>query len=416
MRILIEGAGFVNKGAEAMLKTVMSEFRRRIPHASFFVEYANVYPGTEELFESAGLKILKSCQTSRIQKLHIFLDLIRKNPAKIGYFWKQKTVYSYWESLLSNVDLIVDISGYRYSQTLGSYGALRTAPIIDIAKRTNKPYIFLPQAWGPFDDKTLLQKVCHESCSKSTLFYARDIESRDHLASLLDKNIEEVKQAPDIAFCFDNISSSFGVNYLESQGISVSEKPILCVAPNMRVYERSSGFGLNNLYLNLISKLCSDFVDKGFLIIFVPHEIKPNPRQTDDRWLCELLHLSLGNNKHSIAVTENLSAEEIKSIIALCNLLIGSRFHAIIAALHSRIPAVSIGWAHKYVELMRDVGLDKFVINYQELEEQTIKEIVQVAWEEKEANKKKLEEKVPLLEKLSSSTFDQVLEAIDYES
>jgi polysaccharide pyruvyl transferase WcaK-like protein len=412
MRILIEGAGMVNKGAEAMLKTVIAEFRRRIHNASFFVESANVSPGTEHLFNAAGIKILKYSPTKRIERLNIYASYIQKNPTKFNQFWKDRKSILYWENILSNIDLIVDISGFRYSQKVGCGGALRTSPIIDIAKRNNKPYIFFPQAFGPFDGDALLKKICYKSFSNSRLLYARDIESRDYLAKLLNKNINDIKLAPDIAFCFNSENSSFASNYLEDHGIYVNKQPIICVAPNVRVYERASGFGIKNTYLQLLSKICSQYIDQGVSIVFVPHEIKLNPRQTDDRWLCELLHLSLGKNKSSVAITEELSAEKIKAIIAYSDLLIGSRFHAIVAALHSRVPVVAMGWAHKYIQLMQEVELDKFVINYEELEEEEVYQVVNLAWEQRKANKDQLEEKIPMLEELSSSIFDQVLKLI----
>jgi polysaccharide pyruvyl transferase WcaK-like protein len=411
MRILIEGAGMVNKGAEAMLKTVIAEFRRRI-HASFFVESANVYPGTEHLFDAAGVQILKYSPTKLIEKLSIYASYARENPTQLRQLWKDRISILSWEKILSNIDLIVDISGFRYSQKVGCGGAFRTAPIINIAKRDNKPYIFFPQAFGPFDGNALLEKICYESFSNARLLYARDMESRDYLAKLLNKNINDIRLAPDIAFCFNSENSSFASNYLESYGIYVNKQPIICIAPNVRVYERASGFGIKNTYLQLLSKICSHYIDKGISIVFVPHEIKLSPRETDDRWLCELLHLSLGKSKSSVAITEELSAEKIKSIIAYSDLLIGSRFHAIVAALHSRVPVVALGWAHKYIQLMQDVELDKFVVNYQELGEEEVSQVVNLAWEQRKANKKKLEEKIPRLEELSTSIFDQVLKVI----
>ena len=37
MNILIAGAGFENKGAEAMLRTVQAEVNKRLPDADFFL-------------------------------------------------------------------------------------------------------------------------------------------------------------------------------------------------------------------------------------------------------------------------------------------------------------------------------------------------------------------------------------------
>lgn len=383
MKILIIGAGMVNKGAEAMLKTSVTEFKRRISDASFFVEAKDVYPGTEHLFGNYDIKILNSTKRS-------------------------------WEKIIIGIDLTVDISGFCYSNIWGAGGAKRNAPIFEASKKYNKPYVFLPQAFGPFDGNDLLKKICYESFSGAKLLFARDTESQYYIANLLNKNINDIKLAPDIAFCFNKESSNFASNYLENYGIYVNKQPIMCVSPNLRVYERSSGFGINNTYLQLLSNICSSYIEKGVSIVFVPHEIKPNSGGSamDDRILCELLHLSLGKNKSSVAITEQLSAEKIKSIIACSDLLVGSRFHAIIAALHHHIPAVVVGWAHKYIHLMKDVQLDEFVLNYKKLEDEEISQAVNLAWEQRKANKKKLEEKIPRIEELSKFIFDEVLKVV----
>jgi polysaccharide pyruvyl transferase WcaK-like protein len=383
MRILIEGAGMVNKGAEAMLKTVVSQFNSRISGASFFVEIKNVHPGLEHLFNDYDIEIL---------------NLETKS----------------WEKIIKDIDLTVDISGFRYSKTLGPYGAKRTSPIFEVSKKYNKPYIFLPQAFGPFDGDDLLKKICYESFAGAKLLYARDTESQRYIAKLLDKNVNEIKLAPDIAFCFHKENSNFASNYLNNYGICVNKQPIICISPNLRVYERSSGVGIKNTYLQMLSKICSYYIEKGVFILFVPHEIKPGSSSNtiDDRKLCEILHLSLEKKESALPMVEQLSAEKIKSIISCSDLLIGSRFHAIIAALHHHIPTVVLGWSHKYVHLMKDVELDQFVLNYQELKEEEVYQVIDLAWTQKELNKKKLQEKIPIIEKLSSFTFDEVLKVI----
>jgi polysaccharide pyruvyl transferase WcaK-like protein len=383
MKILIIGAGMVNKGAEAMLKTSVTELKKRISDALFFVEARDVYPGTEHLFDDYDIKILNSVKKS-------------------------------WEKIIRDIDLTVDISGFCYSTAWGAGGAKRNAPIFEASKKHNKPYMFLPQAFGPFDGNDLLKTICYESFLGAKLLFARDTESQYYIANLLNKNINEIKLAPDIAFCFNKENSNFASNYLENYGIHIDKQPIICVSPNLRVYERSSGFGIKNTYLQMFSKICSEYIEKGVSIVFLPHEIKPNSggKAMDDRILCELLHLSLGKNKSSVAITEQLSAEKIKSIISCSDLLIGSRFHAIIAALHHHIPTVVVGWAHKYIHLMKDVQLDEFVLNYQELKEQEVFKIIDLAWTQKKVNKKKLQEKIPIIENLSSCIFDEVLKVI----
>jgi polysaccharide pyruvyl transferase WcaK-like protein len=48
---------------------------------------------------------------------------------------------------------------------------------------------------------------------------------------------------------------------------------------------------------------------------------------------------------------------ELKKFIAGAAFLVGSRFHSIVAALSCGVPAVLLGWAHKYDMLAQDFGI-----------------------------------------------------------
>ena len=48
VRILVLGGGFVNKGAEAMLRTVQRELHTRIPGAQFMVGHHPIFRSPEE--------------------------------------------------------------------------------------------------------------------------------------------------------------------------------------------------------------------------------------------------------------------------------------------------------------------------------------------------------------------------------
>ena len=52
---------------------------------------------------------------------------------------------------------------------------------------------------------------------------------------------------------------------------------------------------------------------------------------------------------------------KLKAFIAQAKFLVGSRFHSIVAALSSGVPAVSLGWAHKYEQLAKDLGCEQLL-------------------------------------------------------
>jgi colanic acid/amylovoran biosynthesis protein len=413
MRVLIEGANHVNKGAEAMLRTVQKELNDRVSDVSFYIERSLVSPETESITENSGVTILDCHPINKFKRKIKLLNLMRQSPTEISPIWRDRSKISFWDTILENIDVIIDISGYRYADPMTSFGARRIAPMVEYARRHKKPYIFLPQAWGPFEKDRTLQNFTHKNCLNSALLFSRDTESRQHLANLLGLPVTKIEQAPDIAFKFTHAGKEAGINLLKQLGVDVGKQPIVCVAPNTKVYERMQGFGANNEYIQLMVDICRDLLKKGVAIVLIPHEIKLKSGHVDDRWLCELIRLATGKSEQIVAVTQPTTAEEIKAAISCSDLLIGSRFHAIIAALQSRVPVVSLGWTHKYQELMKDVGLDKFVVGFENVQSQTLKELIDIAWQEKDSIKCQLEERLPPIENAASVVFDRVMDVIN---
>jgi colanic acid/amylovoran biosynthesis protein len=49
-------------------------------------------------------------------------------------------------------------------------------------------------------------------------------------------------------------------------------------------------------------------------------------------------------------------AADLKAIIGQCQLVISSRYHALIAAMSQGIAVGTAGWSHKYTELLEETG------------------------------------------------------------
>ena len=69
-----------------------------------------------------------------------------------------------------------------------------------------------------------------------------------------------------------------------------------------------------------------------------------------------------------LAVDFDVNAAGIKRVIGCTDIVLVSRFHAMVGALSLGVPAVVLGWSHKYVEVMARFGLENCVMDYQELD------------------------------------------------
>lgn len=414
MRILIEGGNFVNKGAEAMVRTVQAEMARRFDDPSFFVEATSVKPGTMDQTAAAGLRVITPTFPTweRVEKAKRFLGLALRHPGDTAALWNRRQSLLLWDEVLDQVDLVVDVSGLRYSDDMAPANARRNAPLMEQARRRGKPYILLPQSFGPFCPDGEQVKICKECLPAVPLMFARDAESRRHLAALLGRDVESIPLAPDIAFNFRPADRAEGRHWLASIGLGENGRSIVCLSPNMKVYERVEGEGATNAYIAIMTRIASRFLDEGVDVLMMPHEVKPVTGAKDDRTLCELIRQAAASGGPGggrvVAVDQPLPAEQMKSMIGSCELLVGSRFHAIIAALQSRVPVVAIGWSHKYVELLREAGLERYVLGHREADAESVVATVEEAWRHREANHRVLQERIPSLEAASAAVFDQV--------
>jgi polysaccharide pyruvyl transferase WcaK-like protein len=414
MKVLIEGAGVVNKGAEAMLRTVQSELGARLPDASFRIESHNVAAGTEEAIAATGCEVVAAMPPwGRRARLRRLVRLMSREPSQAREIWRSRRPALAWDGVLRGVDLVVDVSGLRYSDDVGPGGAMRTAPLIGLARRLGIPYVLLPQSFGPFAPDGPVAKICRESLAEAALIFPRDAVSRRHLAGLLGRDVESLTQSPDIAFRFRSSGKAEGARLLGELGLGKGGRPVVAVSPNMRVYERVEGYGASNPYVQVLTACCRQFTSKGCDVVLVPHEIKRSPRDADDRMLGELIRLGADAGGHGgegkvAAVTRPTRAEDLKAMIGCCELLVGSRFHAIVAALQQRVPVVAVGWSHKYGELLRDLGLDRFAVGHQVLDSAQVAALIDEAWECRAETRRSLEAALPAIEAASSAVFDRV--------
>jgi len=405
MRILILGSNAVNKGAEAMLYTVLAELGDRIPDASFYIGDWRARQWHPEGLVALGLPYAPVRHRNRVETLaNLGLQMARAPEGPV-YWLRRRGQLAYANALTNEIDGAVDVSGFLFSDQRGTAGE-PLLPILDTFARKGKPFVFMPQAWGPFEDPRV-RSLAERAISASALTFARDDISWNYIHQL-DAN-GPVEQAPDIAFLFR--ASPNGRSLITDIGLD-PDRPIVAIAPNMRVYERTGGEGSDNVYGQALTQIGRSFVDQNVQVLLVPHEILPaSENQNDDRYLCQLIADALGPENVS-AVTVDRSAADLKAMIGACELMIGSRFHALIAALSSGVPSVAVGWAHKYPELLAEFGLEEYVLDHSNLSPEALSSMVSEVWRDRSRLRTRLMETLPSVKARSSRAFDVTRDAL----
>jgi polysaccharide pyruvyl transferase WcaK-like protein len=372
LNILIRGGGFVNKGAEAMVRTVQREIARRLPHARFFME---VPLQMEKFIESQGLSPVIANSRGRYMEL----------------------------------DGVIDVSGFALGDDWGINNAQYYHYHNSIFESFGKPIVFLPQAWGPFTNKSMRQ-LCAAAINLSDYTYARDKRSYKYISELEGVNRQNIGLAPDIAYQFEGASTSQAMKVLKQNGIVPEPRQMVGIMPNMQVYLRTEGTGPENKYVQLLIGIAKYFLnEKKFSVVLIPHQVQPveNPDAPDDRFLCDLIKTALGNEHNVVVLRDYYSSEILKAVIGQMDLVIGSRYHGIIAAISQMIPTVVLGWSHKYFELLSDVGIEQYIADYKNLNTDDIFALVENAWIRRREISSTLAQKVPEQVHLSAGVLDQ---------
>ncbi|HOL32172.1 MAG TPA: polysaccharide pyruvyl transferase family protein [Anaerohalosphaeraceae bacterium] len=409
LNIMIVGGNYIGKGAEAMMLVVRDQISRRYPNANFWL-IPNSADEAEKLKQD-GFKLIYQKKGRR------FIKLLQLLCGFLGI--QQKTGLSAVESGQSLInpfmatDAVVDISGFVSSDQIGGRAAKgRWLNYMWAAYAGNKIF-FMPQSWGPFENKTV-RRFTKWLLKKASFICAREKISFRYLIDSGCAKANYVLHSYDIAFLFDvHGSEKRACDLLSLIGLKDSNLPFITITPNMRIYERVQGKDGNNKYIALILEIIRYFLDHtDHNVILIPHEASLN--RPNDPELCMLLKELARNPDRVAMLTGKESALEVKSVIGQSDFLVASRYHSLVAALSMRTPVAVIGWSHKYDELMQVVGLSDYVIDpVRNLENKDVIEMVKKAYQKRQEIAFQLKEKLPLIENNVHVVFEKIMAILD---
>lgn len=340
---LITGGGFANKGAESMLYTLIGELKQR-SNCSIIVHVVHGFDLVNHNID--GIKFIPFEQRYRNQALkplrnfinhfeHIILNILRiphKNKLQFLDAIKQS-------------DIIFDISGYSLSSQWDKKAAQHIPNTIKLAKRYNKRVVLLPQSFGPFDfpksyklDKKSLQKILEYP----TAIFCRESDGYKHMVQLgLTNNIY---QSCDIVL---QSTANYQDFLTKSDTIAIPEiKPhSVLIIPNLRVIERTDKNKILDLYRHTIE-----------LLISKKHNVYISYYDLSDIDICQEIVDMFPNDPNVYFIRDNLNCVQFNQILPGFDFIISSRFHSIVHAYKHGIPAIVIGWAIKYQELLESVS------------------------------------------------------------
>lgn len=317
----IRNGGFINKGAELMLLSSIYKVREEFPYARLAV-----IPGDDD-FE-------KRSQLSLFQK--IWLNKYGIQWGRLAGAIPSKILNRYGMVLDNKIDVVLDISGFAYSDQCSEFNTLNMARCVKEWKKQGTKVILLPQALGPFNNPKI-KNAFRFILDNVDLVFPRDEISYQHVLSLSGERAN-VFQAPD----FTNILEGI---ILPDNFEKYSNK--YCLVPNYRMIEKTTD-KTGKQYIDFCVHCIQSLIDHGESVLILIHEGEKDVSLTKS---------ILKKIEQEIEVVLESDALKIKGIIGCCKGVISSRFHALVSALSQGVPALSTGWSHKYEELFNEYGI-----------------------------------------------------------
>ena len=119
--------------------------------------------------------------------------------------------------------------------------------------------------------------------------------------------------------------------------------------------------------------------------------------------------------QYLITVEQDIYANDIRMIIAQCETVIVSRFHAMVMALSVGIPPIVVGWSHKYVEVMKQFEMENSVSDFEAMNAGQILAAVTESVQNKKALSDRILGKLPEIVRSSQTQIDFVSGMLSHE-
>ena len=349
VRIAIIGAALsANKGAAAMVESVMARLPNEMGDCHF--DILTTYPDADASRIPAGADAavvgLQPLRLALVEFPIACLALVART-LRIPLFWVQSRGC---RSML-NSSVVVDVAGISFADGRGLAIVVYNALMTGVPLLLGVPTVKAAQALGPFQsipNKWLAPLVLR----RVKTVCARGARTREHLDSLGGVNAVDVA---DLAFSLDEAA---GLPSAVSTAIGSIDSNFIVVMPSAVVKGIFESTGGN--YVSAMASLVTEIRSKtGRSVVIAPHSYRaglPEGRMNDGPVCREVAEACAGDSQ-VLGLDSDLTAGELRHLVALGSVLVTSRFHAMISGLATSTPTVVVGWSHKYKEVLDDFGL-----------------------------------------------------------
>ena len=361
IKIGITAADFAgNKGAAAMLQSIIKNIKNKDEEAGFSL--FSVYPAEdkrENPYTDVEVISAKPEQMLFIAFPLAVLFYVFKffRPAKKSIL-KNKTMRGF-----SDCDFIVDAAGISFVDSRGFVMSTYNCVCAAIPLLLGKPVIKVSQAMGP------MKKWYNRLYAKWVLPHLKHISARGkstyaHLEKITPENLV---LAADIAFLMPDDSAAETAAREMMASDDFYQKPYVALSISSVVYGYCEKSGID--YLGVTRDFIGYLNRKGYGVLLVANAAREGKEKlkNNDLPVGEMLFNALEDKQDVRWYNRAFTPEAIRLFISKSEILVASRFHAMIGALEKAVPVLLVGWSHKYAEVLDMFGLGELAVDYKTL-------------------------------------------------
>lgn len=287
-----------------------------------------------------------------------------------------------------NADMVVSCGG-GYLNSLGKL--FSRLSLVYTGTFFGKPTIFYSQSVSDLSSAwhrwLVLQVV-----NRCGLFIAREKQTQEYLQSL-GVPCKKIKMHADSAFLQEYLDQDKSIELLNSFSTSHRYRIGLTVT-RWSFPGRDNPDQLFWNYINAMRKLADFMVEKLECDVFVFPQVTGPNRYSDDRITAREV-FGQSNNKRIYLLEEEYSPEALKGMIRCMELFVGTRMHSNIFALGAEVPTVAIAYQEKTFGIMRELGLEQWVLDINTINGSDLVEKVETLWRKRREVRTFLKKKIP---------------------
>lgn len=306
----------------------------------------------------------------------------------------------YQQALLSayfEADLVISCAG-NFLYTSGRLGLQLLMSIFAMAYAwmAGKPLYMMPQTIGPLErgwERALTRWIV----SKMRVILVREPITYRELKAI-GVSHPRCYQVPDVAFVLPSAPRQAAVRLLAEHGVDVRrDRPLLGITL-INWAGQNPRFARQVQYEKAVADAARAFITRhgGHIVLF--SQVWGPTQTEDDRIPARRVAAQLGDLvRHVVLVESPLPPDLLKSAYGLMDIFIGTRMHSNVFALSEGVPLVAIEYRFKTRGIMRMLGLERWVVDIQQVDGPGLIEVLEAAWMERDTIRETIRQMMPLI-------------------